>query len=80
MCFAALQTEAKKIRGRRRGGRYTGNETEKRPGCFYSGTPLDGTMCPHKMSYEMTLEAPAQLPTMKVKVTRDYFLKMQLAA
>lgn len=49
----------------------TGAEAEKRPGCFNSDTPLDGTMCPHKMSCEVTLEPSAQSATIKVKVTLE---------
>lgn len=58
----------KKKEGR---SRYTRAEVEKRPDCFYSDTPLDGTMCPQKMSCEVTLEPSAQSATIKVKVTLE---------
>ena len=60
-----------KIKRKEGRSRYRGAEAEKRPGCFYSNAPLDGTMCPRKMSCEVTLEPSAESATIKVKVSLE---------
>ena len=70
--YASQDSICRRIDKRKEGrSRYTRAEAEKRPGCFYSDTPLDGTMCPHKMSCEVTFESSAQSATIKVKVTLE---------
>ena len=48
-----------------------GRKKKNRPGCFYPDTPLDGTMCPHKMPCEVTLKPSAESATIKVKVSLE---------
>lgn len=72
MCNTQFSMQVKKYEEEREEWIHTHTHAHtqiKRPGCFYSGTPLDGTMCPHKTSHEATLRPSAESAAIKVKVS-----------